>query len=87
MNGAVSIVVIADRAVEHVIAQNAVKGLHLGRRSPGGLGGDRHPVGGFGCASADELFAGFNHAGVTRLNRAELGMIANGRKKGAGPVD
>jgi hypothetical protein len=74
---AIPVVIVADRAVEHVVAEDPVERLTLCGVGPWGLGGNLHASGNSGCACSDKLPVDLDHAGVTRLNRAELGMITN----------
>src|ERR1700686_1367522 len=87
MDGAVSIIVVADCAVEHVVAENAIKCFHLGRRRLRRLGGDLHSIGNAGRAGPHQAAVRFHHASVTRLNRAELRMVTDLGARPASTVD
>jgi len=69
MDDAVAVVVVADRAVQHVIAQNAIECFHLGRLCLRRLREDRHSIGDWGCTGSNQSAIHFHHARVTRLNR------------------
>ena len=84
---AVAVVVIADGAVEHVIAQNPVECLYLRRSSFGGIGRDLHSCGGACRAGAHKLAIDFDHTGITGLNGPELRVIADVRQLLAGAAD
>ena len=76
MNGAISIVVIADRAIEKMITENAIKGFCLRCRSLCRFCGNGHSISDFGCARPNQSAILF-HTCVTRLNRVELWVIAD----------
>jgi hypothetical protein len=80
VDSAVSVVIIADRAVENVIGENAVERFSL--RSAGVLGvcKNLHPGGHCRGARSHEFPIGLYHAGVTRLDRTKLRVIADLRK-------
>jgi hypothetical protein len=69
VDDAVAIVIVADRAVQHVIAQDAIKRFHLGRLCLRCLRGDFHSVGDCNRAGANQAAVLFNHAGIASLNR------------------
>src|SRR5438094_3632937 len=77
MDSAIAIVVIADRAIKKVITEDAIKCFHLGGRGLRGFCGDRYSIGDSGSAGPNQATVLFNHAGVTRLNRAELRVVAD----------
>ena len=87
MNGAVAIVVITDRAVEHVIAENAVVCLSL--RGIGGLGSciDDETVGNRSRTGSEKLPANLNHAGVACLNWTKLRVITDLGNFAASAID
>src|SRR5437868_2538069 len=87
MDGAISIIVVADRAIEKVIAENAVESFHLGSGSFRRLRGDAHPIGNFGRAGPDESAIRFHHACVTRLNRTKLRVVADVRNRAARAIE
>jgi hypothetical protein len=77
VNGAAAVVVVADRAIQEVIAQDPVKGRPL-RCANTLRGGDHaHAVGGQRSASPDQFAIHLHHAGVAGLNRSKLGVVAN----------
>ncbi len=73
----IPVVIVADRAVEHVVAEDPVESLPLRGVGPWGLGGNIHAGRNSGRACPDKLPVDLDHAGVACLNRAELGMITN----------
>jgi hypothetical protein len=87
MDSTIAVVVVANRAVEQVVAENAIKCLHLGGRRLRRLGGDLHSVGDSGRAGPDQAAVHFNHARVTCLNRAELRVVADMGDRHASTVD
>ena len=88
VDGAVAVVVVADRAVEQVVAEDAIECLALGGRRPRRLGGrPSSPSAACRCAGADQLAVDLDHAGVAGLDGAELGVIADLRNLGAAAVD
>ena len=87
MDRAIAIVVVANRAVEHVVAENSIECLHLRGRRRRRLGGDAHSIGDPRRAGSDQAAVHFNHAGVARLNRAELRVVADLGNRSASTVD
>jgi hypothetical protein len=77
MHGAVTIVVVADSAIELMIAQNAIEGLPP--RGECRLGDSRNPHArrNDGCASAYEIPIHLDYAGIAGLNGTQLGVITN----------
>ena len=74
---AIPVVIVADRAVEHMVAENSVERLPLCGVGSWGLGDNIHACRNSGRACSYELSVDLDHTGIARLNRAELGMIAN----------
>ena len=87
MNRTVSVVVVADRAVEFVIPQNAVERLGTGRVRASRSRGNSHPAGHHRRAGALQFAIDLHDAGVARLNGPELRMIADLRQCEARAVD
>ena len=87
MDGAISIIVVADRAIEKVIAENAIESFHLGSGSLRRPRRDGHPISNFGRAGPGESAVCFHHACVTRLNWAELWVIADVRNRSSCALD
>jgi hypothetical protein len=87
MNSAISIVVVADCAIKKVITEDAIEGFYLRGRGLCCFCGDCHSVGDFGCARPNQSAIFFDHACVTRLNRAELWVIADVGNRGSCAVD
>ena len=74
---AIPVVIVADRAVKHVIAENPVERFPLsGDRSCGSCG-NVHAGRAMRGASPDQFAVHLHHTRVASLNRAELWMIAN----------
>ena len=87
MHGAVAVVVVADRAVEHVIAEDAVKGFAL-RRVRARRGRHHvHALGRHGAAGSHQFAVDLHHAGIAGLDRSKLGVIANLRYFDSATVD
>jgi len=84
---AVAIVVVADGAVEHVFAENAVESFLLRGGGSHRRRQDIHPGSDDGRARALELSVHFDHAGIAGLNWAELGVVADLGELAAYPVD
>jgi hypothetical protein len=87
VNGAVSVVVVADGAVKLVILEDTIECLALGGDRRSGVGRDSHPVYKRGGARAHQLSIDFNDARVTRLDRAELRVVTNLRQLGPGAIN
>ena len=87
MDSAIAIVVVAHRAIEKVIAEDAIESFHLGSGSLLRLRGDVHSIGNLGRACPDQAAVCLYHAGVTRLNRAELRVVANMRNRDVRAVE
>jgi hypothetical protein len=77
VDGAVLVVVVADGAVEEVIAEDAVEGFALGGLGSVAFGFDLHVGGEAGAAGASEFAVHFDHAGVAGLDGAELLEVAD----------
>ena len=77
VHGAVAVVVVADGAVEQVIAEDAIEGLALGGVGALRFGEDSHAFGGGGSAGANQLAVGLDHAGIAGLDRAELMVVTD----------
>ena len=87
VHGAVAVVVIADRAIEQMVAKNAIERLTLGARGARRCCENGHPICG-GCgACADQIATDFNHTGVAGFDRAKLRMVADLWNLLAGTVD
>jgi len=77
VHGAVLIVVIADRAVEHVVLKDAVEGLALCNVYGFACGFDNH-TGNSACATGThKLSVDLHHAGIAGFDGAHLGQIAD----------
>ena len=87
VHGAVAVVVVAHRAVEQVIAEDAVEGFAL-RRIRARRGCDHvHALGGHGAAGPHQFAVDLHHAGIAGLDRSELGVIADVRNFDSATVD
>jgi hypothetical protein len=87
MHGAIAVAVVTNRAVEHVIAEDAIVSFALGGVSPGRDRGNGHAIDQVRSAGTDKLSVDLNHAGIARLNGAKLVVVAHLGKHGAYPVD
>ncbi len=87
MHGAVAVVVVADRAVEQMIAEDAVKGFALRRIRTRRRGDHVHALGGHGAAGSHQFAVDLHHAGIAGLDRSKLGVIANVRYFDSAAVD
>jgi hypothetical protein len=79
MDGAITVVVVADRAVKHVILEQTVESLPLRGIGPDRLGLNNHARSGTGGAGARQLSIDLDQAGVARLDGAKLVMITDTR--------
>src|SRR5689334_16549130 len=87
MDGAIPIIVVADCAIEKVIAENAIESFYLGSGGLRRLRRDAHSIGDFGRAGSDKSTVCFHHACITRLNRTKLRVITNMRNRAARAVE
>jgi len=74
---AISVIIVAHRAVEHVIAENPVECFPLSGDRPCGSRGNVHPGRDAGGAGPDQFAVHLHHARVAGLNWAKLRVIAN----------
>jgi hypothetical protein len=79
---AVSVVIVADRAVEQVVAQDSSEGFLPGSDRARRFCRNLHAIDDLSCASPDEVSVNLDHAGIAGLNRAELRVITNLRNLG-----
>jgi len=77
VHGAIAVTVIANRAVELVIAENPIKRFALGFARGGGIRSDTQAWRYSGSAGAHELAINLHHTGVAGLNWTKLRVIAN----------
>ncbi len=84
VNGAVAIVVIADRAIEVVISEDAVEGFAL--RDVGAETFCRYLRSGYylGSARTNQFPAPLDHAGVASLDGSHMRVVADLRKMPVG---
>jgi hypothetical protein len=87
VNGAVSIVVVAHGAIKNVIAENAVKGFPLCRAGSFRLRQNLHSRGYAGRARSHQSAIDLYHAGIARLDRSKLRVIADLRNLCARSID
>src|SRR5882672_11164984 len=73
----IPVVIVADGAVKHVVAQNTVEGFPLSGDRSCGSRGNVHSGCDVGGAGPDQLAVHLHHARVAGLNRTELRMVAN----------
>ena len=79
---AVAVVIVADGAVQHVIAENPVKGFPLCSHRAAGFCGDLHIGLDLGCARSHQRSIDLNHTRIAGLNRAKLWVITHLRDFG-----
>src|SRR5579863_4083693 len=87
VDGAIAVVVVADRAVKQMIAKDAIEGFTarcLCFRRPGF---DMGAVNGIGSAGSHEFAVHLDHAGIAGLDGTKLGMIADLRNQDSAAVD
>ncbi len=77
VDGAVLVVVVADRTVEHVVLEDAVEGLALGHVGEIAGGDDVHAGSNLGSAGARQLAIHLDHAGIATFYRAHLREVAD----------
>ena len=82
VDGAVAVVVVADRAVQVVVFEDAIKGLAFGDVGAVGVGENLLADGHGGAAGADQLAVEFDHAGVAAADGSHGGQIADLRDAG-----
>ena len=70
MHGAIAIAVVTNRAVEHVVAEDAIKGFSLGSIGSRIGNGNGHATDQLRCAGTNKLSVDLDHAGIAGLNRA-----------------
>lgn len=87
MNRAVAVIVVANSAIKHVIAENPVKSFSLSSGRLWRNCGNTHSRLYLGGASPDQLPVHFHHAGVAGLNRAKLRVITDLRDFGPRAVE
>jgi hypothetical protein len=80
MNGAVTVVIVANGTVEKMVAQDPVERFSPGRFCLRRCRNDPHPFRDGGAARASELAAYFHQASIATLNGAQLWMVADLRK-------
>src|SRR6266446_2415525 len=87
MDRAITVAVVANRAVENMIAENAVKRFSLGSNRVGRFRIDVDSGRNGGGACPDEFAVNFDHARITRLNGAKLRVVTNLGNLTVGAVD
>ena len=78
---AIPIVVVAHRAVQHVVLQNAVEGLALGDVDGLACSLNLHPGDNLRRARTHQFAVDLYHAGIAALNRTHLREIADLRHR------
>ncbi len=76
VHGAVAVAVVAHGAVKHVVFQHAIHGLALGHVGAARLTFHAHAGANLCRTGSHERTIHFHHAGVARLDGAELLMVA-----------
>jgi hypothetical protein len=87
VDGTVAIVVVADCAIEEMIAKNSIEGFELSRT---GLWGSCRHIHAGQCGDAtcsDEPTVNFDHTRIAGLNRPKLRVVTDLREFSAGAVD
>ena len=74
---AIAVIVVADCAVEQVVAQNTVESFALRDIYPQRFGIHPHASGWLRCASPYQLAVNFNDACIAGLDRTHLRVIAD----------
>ena len=87
VNGAVTVVIIANGTVEKMVAQDPVERFSPGRFCLCRCRNDPHPFRYGDTARASELAANFHQASIAALNRAKLRMVADLRKLFPNSID
>jgi hypothetical protein len=76
---AVPVVVVADCAVEQMVAEDAIKGFALRRVRPWRRCDDVHALGSRDATGSHQLAVHLHHAGIAGLNGAKLRVVTNMR--------
>jgi hypothetical protein len=87
MDGAIAIVVVADRAIKFMISKNVIECLALCRPGTRRRGFHLGAVNGIDSAGSDELAVHLDHTGIAGLDGTKLGVIANLRNYDSAAVD
>jgi hypothetical protein len=87
MHRTVAVVVIANRTVEKMIAEDTVKSLALRRIRACRACNYLHTVRSEGAARSYELSIYFDHAGIAGLDRSKLRVIADLRNLDTATID
>jgi hypothetical protein len=77
VNRAVAVAVVADRAIQEMIAQYAVKCLALRSARARRRGDDINAIRGQRAASPGQFAIHLDHTSVAGLNRSKLGVVTN----------
>lgn len=87
VNGAIAIVVVADRAVKLMIPENVIEGLTLRCLRSRRRSLDLNAINRGGSASPHELAVQLHHARIAGLDGAELRMVADLRNGDPAAID
>jgi hypothetical protein len=87
MHCTIAVAVVADRAVEQVIAEDAIEGFALRGISPQRGRGNCHAIYELRSAGTDKLPVDLDHAGIACLNGAKPVVVTHLGKDGPDPVD
>jgi len=87
VDGTVAVVIVADRAVEQMIAEDAIKCLTLRCPRPRRCGLDMGAVNGIGSTGPHELAVHLDHAGIAGLDGTKLGVKADLGNQDSAAVD
>jgi hypothetical protein len=78
MDGAIPVIIVADRAVKHVVTEDPIEGQALGSRGPSRTGVNFHPCYNDGCAGPYELSI---YPRPYRCHRSEWDRVAYDNKR------
>ena len=87
VDGAIAVVVVTNRAVEHVVAQDAMEAFLLRPYGTLCFGRDNHSVRDARSARSNQLTVDLNQASVAGLDRTELSVITNLRQLNVLAID
>jgi hypothetical protein len=87
VDGAVAVVIVADRAVEQMISEDAIEGITLRCLRPRWPGFDMGAIDSIGSAGSHKLAVHLNHAGIASLDWTKLRMIADLRNHDSATVE
>jgi hypothetical protein len=85
VNGAIPVVVVANRTIQHVVSEYPIERLALRGICPDGLRLNCHPIADGGCARSDQFPVHLGQTSVTAFDWAKLMMITDRRNLYAAP--